>query len=122
MSSQDDNNPADRVVATKARKEFEVAVGSIDAGTGNRLRLMRREALAGPRTAKHSWLVPSVAVAAAMLAISLAWRQPALPTDATTPALAADEAAALGFPSEDEAELYAWLAEAPVATPAGDTL
>lgn len=122
MNSQDDDNPAGRLFASRARQEFEAAVESIDTGTGNRLRLMRREALAGTRGTKRGWLVPSIAVAAAVLAIGLAWRQPTVPTDSATPVLAADDAAQLGFPSDDEAELYAWLGEAPVATPAGDTL
>lgn len=122
MNSQDDIRAADRSVASKARREFESAVDTIDAGTGNRLRLMRREALAGTHAREHGWLVPSIAVAAAVLAIGLAWRQPSVATAPTTPAIAVDEAAQLGFPSDDEAELYAWLGEAPVASPAGDTL
>ena len=122
MTRQENNNPGDRLVVTRARQEFEAAVDSIDAGIGNRLRLMRREALAGARAAKRGWLVPSIAMAAAMLAVGLAWRQPAVPTDPSTTVLAVDEDAQLGFPSDDEAELYAWLGEAPVATLAGDTL
>lgn len=122
MTAQDDNDDADRMVAAKARQQFESAVDSMDAGTGNRLRLMRREALAGPRASERGWLLPSIAVAAAVLAIGIAWRQPTTPVDATSPALAVDEGAQLGFPSDDEAELYAWLGEAPVATPTGDTL
>lgn len=122
MTAQDDNNATDRLVAAKARQQFESAVDSMDAGTGNRLRLMRREALAGPQATPRGWLVPSIAVAAAVLAIGIAWRQPTTPADATPPALAVDESAQLGFPSDDEAELYAWLGEAPVATPTGDTL
>lgn len=122
MKRQDENNAADRQLASKARQEFESAVDSIDAGTRNRLRLMRRDALAGMQASGRGWLVPSIAAAAAVLAIGLAWRQPAVPTDSTMPALADDEAAQLGFPSDDEAELYAWLGDAPVATPTGDTL
>jgi hypothetical protein len=122
MNSQDDNSAADRSVANKARREFESAVDSIDAGTGNRLRLMRREALAGTQARERDWLVPSIAVAAAVLAIGLAWRQPSVSTVPTAPAIAVEEEAQLGFPSDDEAELYAWLGDAPVATPAGDTL
>ena len=122
MTGQENNNPGDRRVATRARQAFDAAVDSIDAGVGNRLRLMRREALAGPRAAKAGWLVPSIAIAAAILAVGLAWRQPALPTDPSTAAIAVDEAAPLGFPSDDEVELYAWLGEAPVATPAGESL
>ena len=122
MNSQEDNRAADRSVASKARQEFESAVDSIDAGTGNRLRLMRREALAATQTRERGWLVPSIALAATVLAIGLAWRQPWVTTAPATPAIAVDEAAQLGFPSDDDAELYAWLGEAPVASPAGDTL
>ena len=122
MNSQDDNSTADRSVASKARQQFESAVDSIDGGTGNRLRLMRREALAATQARERSWLVPSIAVAAAVLAIGLAWRQPTVTTAPTTPALAVDDAAPLEFPSDDETELYAWLGDAPVATPTGDTL
>ena len=68
MKSQDENNAADRQLATEARREFESAVDSIDAGTGNRLRLMRREALAGTQASGRGWLVPSIAAAAAVLA------------------------------------------------------
>ena len=122
MTSQDDNDQVERSITTKAREEFEAAVGGIDAGIGNRLRLMRREVLAEARTPGRSWLLPSIAVAAAVLAIGLAWRQPATPDARTTTPMLVDEAAQSGFPSDDEAELYAWLGEAPVATPAGDTL
>ncbi|MCX7042608.1 MAG: hypothetical protein NT117_08000 [Gammaproteobacteria bacterium] len=122
MTARDDNNATDRLVVAKARQQFESAVDSMDAGTSNRLRLMRREALAGPQPTERGWLVPSIAVAAAVLAIGIAWREPTSPADATPAALAVDEGAQLGFPSDDEAELYAWLGEAPVATPTGDTL
>ena len=122
MTGQENNNPGDHLVATRARQEFNVAVDSIDVGIGNRLRLMRRDALAGPRAPKRGWLLPSIAMAAAILAVGLAWRQPALPADPSTTAITVDEAAPPGFPSDDEAELYAWLGEAPVATPAGGSL
>ena len=67
MTAQDDNNAADRLVAAKARQQFESAVDSMDAGTGNRLRLMRREALAAsgncaPRPAHISLIPPPVPV------------------------------------------------------------
>lgn len=122
MTGQEDNNPGDRLAETRARQEFEAAVDSIDAGTGNRLRLMRREALAGTATTNRGWLLPSIAMAAAILAVGLAWRQPVVPAEPSSNEIAVDETAQLGFPSDDEAELYAWLGEAPVATPAGDTL
>ena len=122
MTSHDQHDQ-DPSIADRARASFETAVGSIDAGTGNRLRLMRREALASARSSGRSaWLVPSVAVAAAVLAVGLAWRSPPLtpePSDGIDPA---NDIAALEFPSEDEAELYAWLGEGPVATTSGESL
>ena len=88
MTAQDDNNAPDRLVVDKARQQFESAVDSMDAGTSNRLRLMRREALAGRQSNERGWLVPSIAVAAAVLAIGLAWRQPSTPADTTPAAIA----------------------------------
>ena len=122
MTSHDQHDQ-DPSIADRARASFETAVDSIDAGTGNRLRLMRREALASAqRSGRSAWLVPSVAVAAAVLAVGLAWRIPQVtpgPSEGIEPA---DDVIALEFPSDDEAELYAWLGEGPVATSGGESL
>jgi len=95
----------------------------LDAGTRNRLRLMRREALASAHSpTRRAWLLPSVAVAAAALAVGLAWRAPETSQAPSAGTRARDDIAALEFPSEDEAELYAWLGDAPVATAGGESL
>ena len=121
MNSQEGNetNPAIDPLTEKSRVLFDRASEHLDLATGNRLRRMRRAALAR----KHwhpgrQWLPVGVA-AAALLAIGLAWwpaqrGTPVLPAN-TAPATAADQEP---LPDEDT-ELYAWLGEAPVATEDG---
>lgn len=94
---------------------FEDTVSSIDAASANRLRLMRRQALAAsePRRARPL-LLPVAAAGAALLALGLAWRFQAAPA-APAPAPVADAALALDLPTDEDAALYAWLGEAPVA-------
>ena len=122
MTSHDQHD-LDSSISSRARDSFESAVDSLDAGTRNRLRLMRREALSSVQSAtRRPWLVPVVAVAAAVLAVGLAWRTPQttpVPSAVTNPG---EDVAALEFPSDDEAELYAWLGEGPVATTNGESL
>lgn len=102
-----------------AKQLFEDAVASLDAGTTNRLRLMRRQALSQPHPRRVGMrLLPAVAFGAALLALSLAWRFESAPTP--SPA-AADTELALGLPEDEDAALYAWLGEAPVAAE-GETL
>lgn len=100
---------------------FEDAVSSLDAASANRLRLMRRQALSGPRAGHgQSRLLPIAAAGAAVLALGLAWRfQPV--TVAPAPAPIADAALSLDLPTDEDAALYAWLGEAPVAAD-GETL
>lgn len=114
-------------IAARARESFAHAVDSLDVASANRLRLLRREALASRASPARSWLLPATAVAAGVLALSLAWRTstgPTAPAPAPTPAapVVTEDESPLPFPSEDEATLYAWLGEAPVATPGGETL
>jgi hypothetical protein len=101
---------------------FEGAVQRLDLGAANRLRQARRGALAGARPPRRMPWLPGLATAA-LLVLGLAWWLPRhsaapAPTLATIPAAPAeaqaDEAAVLAEDGED-AELYAWLAEAPVA-------
>lgn len=111
-------------IAARARESFAHAVDSLDVASANRLRLLRREALASRASPARSWLLPATAAAAGVLALSLAWRTstgPTAPAPAPAPVVSEDESP-LPFPSEDEATLYAWLGEAPVATPGGETL
>ncbi len=115
----------DEVIRSRARQAFEQSVAGMDQATGNRLRLMRREALAGARTSPRAWGLPMAAAAAAVLALGLAWRA-GMPTPAPAPSAsipgAVDEVSATGFPSEEDADLYAWLGEAPVAPAKGKAL
>jgi hypothetical protein len=110
-------NPQDEIIRSRARESFENSVSGLDLGTGNRLRLMRREALSAVRPSARSWGLPIVATAVAMLAVGLAWRSGTAPTPAPEQVTvnAGEEVSASGFPSEEDAELYAWLGEAPVA-------
>lgn len=110
--------------AGSARALFERAVHGIDPATANRLRLARRAALArDSRRGEVARAWPRAAVvAAALLALGLAWWLPtresvppavAVSPASTAPALVIDEAV---LAAEDgEQEIYAWLAEAPVA-------
>jgi len=118
-------------VAGKARAAFEHAVREIPVATANRLRLARRNALAhgagraaSPRAAR--WGVPLAAAAALVLGLGW-WQQSVAPDSAPVVARAARTPAAPVVPvvpslpmlaNDDEADLYDWLAEAPVATDA----
>ena len=120
MSHEHGNEEDERTIAAQARESFGQAVDSLDAGTANRLRLFRREALGSPRRRVRAWLLPIGAVAATVLVLTINWRAPAAnpPNDP----IVVEDLAPLEFPTEDEAELYAWLGEAPVATAEGSAL
>lgn len=98
---------------TVLRQSFEDAVARLDVATANRLRLLRRQALAQPRPARPRWM-PAVAAAGVLLALGLGWRM-AGPSPSPTAARAADADLALDLASDEDAALYAWLGEAPVA-------
>ena len=103
-------NGADRLKAL-----FEDAVSSVDAASANRLRLMRRQALAGlePRRGPPDQL-PKAHAVAAVSALGLA--KPLQPAPAgAAPAPVADANLTLDLPVDEDAALYAWLGEAPVA-------
>ncbi len=133
-------------IGAAARSRFERAVDALPAGTGNRLRLARRAALASrPPGLGAVWALPLGTAAALLLGIAW-WRQAPAPAPSTTdPAAAgaqsparvhpaADSAAVIdagpsdagaipalaNAPSEDEADLYAWIADTPVARDARD--
>lgn len=113
----------DEVIRARARESFEQSVASLDQATAKRLRLMRREALAGPRNKTMAWGLPMAAAAVAVLSIGLAWRVGSSPSlRPTAGSDSADEISATGFPSEEDADLYAWLGEAPVAPAKGEAL
>lgn len=103
----------------KARALFDRASAGLDQGMAFRLRRAREAALQANRPPSRAWGVPAGAFAAAVLALGLAWWLPARTGPATVApdSLASEDIEALVM--AEDAELYAWLAEAPVATPAG---
>ncbi|KFN43344.1 hypothetical protein [Arenimonas oryziterrae] len=121
MNGHDPNHLPDETASVDAARQlFDRAGDRLDTATANRLRLMRREALrgaAGPASRLGTWL-PVGAAAVAVLALAIAWRAP-VPEEniADTPdtELGTDPAVT----GEDDAELYAWLGDAPVATTPG---
>ena len=102
-----------------ARALFARASERLDQGTAFRLRRAREAALQARPAAARGWRLPAGAFAAAVLALGLAWWLPGRPALAPQdPApLAGEDIEALVV--AEDAELYAWLAEAPVAA-AGD--
>lgn len=121
--NQEPSHPQDEAIRARIRESFEQSVTGLDPATGNRLRLIRREVLAGPRPTRKGWGLPLAAAAVAVLALGVAWRTGFAPTSTQAdPEAPRDEVVATGFPSEEEADLYAWLAEAPVAPAEGHAL
>ena len=97
-----------------ARELFEDSVQRIDPETAMRLRQIRRERLSGPQRTTRPWLIPTAATLAAVLILAMIHWLPA----AGTPAAHAPEAVAVDdsvYVGDDDAELYAWLGEGPVA-------
>jgi len=128
MNSHDPEDlPSDDAAARAATRElFERSVDRIDVATGNRLRLMRRDALAtsAPHasTSLRRWLPATFAASFALL-LGLAWWLPRVPDQAAVTAPERIDASESVYPAEDEVELYAWLGEAPVAVDTqGDAL
>lgn len=96
-----------------ARGLFDEAVGRLDADTAKRLRLMRREALAGAQPVSGRRWLPAAAFATALLALGLGWRAAHPPR--VEPATPAEVALPVDLADDEDAALYAWLGEAPVA-------
>ena len=96
------------------RQLFEEAVAGLDPATANRLRLMRRQALGANLAQPSRRLVPIATFAALALALGLGWRV-AGPEAARVEAVPADADLGVDLASEEDAALYAWLGEAPVA-------
>jgi hypothetical protein len=106
-------------ITPRARDLFDRASTGLDQGMAFRLRRARHDAQQ-PRRAPRggSILVPAGAFAAAVLALGLAWW---LPQSSPTPAPVDAGELAVNAELEDlvieeDPELYAWLADAPVAT------
>lgn len=102
-------------ITPRARELFDRASAGVDHGMAFRLRRARQAAQQPARALPGQRLLPAGAFAAAVLALGLAWWLPQRPSTGETPAdpLAASEVDALVV--EEDPDLYAWLAEAPVA-------
>lgn len=119
MTSHEPHRPADASeVATAARALFERATGNTSAGDRNRLRLMRRNALARaehPGALSGRWTLPMAMTASALLAGTLGWFSLA-PAGTKQPAVvSSSELEEAVTAADDDAQLYAWLGEGPVA-------
>lgn len=101
----------------RARDLFDRASNRLDQGTAFRLRRAREAALRPESAAPGRRMWPAGAVAASVMALGLAWWIPSRigPEAPGTPPLANEEVESLVM--AEDAELYAWLAEAPVASP-----
>ena len=100
-----------------ARELFDRASDRLDQGMAFRLRRARMEAQQ-PRATRAGRLLPAGAFAAAVLALGLAWWMPRGGTPvAPAPGEPIADAELEALVVEEDAELYAWLAEAPVAAP-----
>lgn len=113
MNEPNANETARDPILEKSRHLFQDQCAHLDMATGNRLRLMRRDTLNAlqPRHRRAGW---QAGAAALTLAIGMAWWLPSRNSDPDSETYAAQisEAALL---EDEDAELYAWLGEAPVA-------
>lgn len=125
MNSQDpDQRPPDEATdLARSRALFEHAVERLDPSAGNQLRLIRRDALASASMVRVGKLAWTGAAAMVAVLLGLAWWLPRTtgPAPAAAPMVA--ESTDVPFPLDDDAELYAWLGDAPVAVdPPGGSL
>lgn len=98
----------------RARELFEHSVQGIDPATASRLRRIRRELLSGPQRSTRPWLLPAAATLSTVLILAIVhWSPQAGSPPAHAPAaIAVDDSV---YAADDDAELYAWLGEGPVA-------
>ena len=110
----EENPSSNDPMTEESRALFDRASAHLDPATGNRLRLMRRDALAGTRrSAPHRWL-PLGAAAATLLGIGMTWWLPQR-NAIVVPAVSSNSASDPDLLPEDDVEIYDWLGEAPVA-------
>lgn len=98
----------------RARELFEHSVQGIDPATASRLRQIRRELLSDRKRMTRQWLVPAAATLSAVLIVVMFHWLPA----ASTHTARAPETVALDdsvYAADEDAELYAWLGDAPVS-------
>ena len=102
-------------IPDRARDLFDRASERLDQGTAFRLRRAREAALRpAPAALPGRRLWPAGAVAASVMALGLAWWIPGTGPDSPAAPLASEEIESLVL--AEDAELYAWLADAPVAS------
>lgn len=110
------NRPDYNASARAARELFERASHGVDPATSNRLRQMRRNALAPP-VGRRTWLPTTAALAGVSLLAVLWWHGPGvlspIPERRAQPTAAA--APAVDAAGDEDTELYVWLGDAPVA-------
>ena len=109
----------------RARALFERSVQDMDEAAVKRLRLARRSTLAAPDPGLRWQPWAGGLAVASVLALGLAWWWPRAQTPAPAVPVAATSAAPTSVDpgaedpvlaeADDDADLYAWLAEAPVA-------
>ncbi|KFN51072.1 hypothetical protein [Arenimonas composti] len=106
----------------RARELFSRAAEGLDHGMAFRLRRARAQAQQAPaRASRFAVLVPAGVAAAAALALVLTWwvpageRPPTAVDLAATPIEEPQDIDAL-MAGDDDLAMYAWLADAPVAT------
>lgn len=115
MNGQDPNHDQDTPATVRARALFDRASARVDHNAVNRLRLARREALAPTLPRRRGAWIPAGAAMAAVLAIGLSWWLPERGTVAPTN-VAQTQAQDPEWAVDEDADLYAWLGDAPVAT------
>jgi hypothetical protein len=112
---RDEMNSFPDPISSQARALFDRASEQLDSATGNRLRLLRREALLGGAAPKRPRWLPLGAAAATMLAVALGWwlpqRHAVAPADADVGISASDQ----DLLPDADADVYDWLGDAPVA-------
>jgi hypothetical protein len=111
--------PADPI-STKARDVFEHSVDTLDTATANRLRLMRRDALASNAHTPASfafkrWWLPMTAAGALCLALSVSvLMQPQVQVNENDAEFKLDDSTLILSEDDADAEMLNWLADAPV--------
>jgi len=105
-------------ITPKARELFDRASERLDQGTAYRLQRARLAAQQPRRRSlPRTFLLPAGAFAAAVLALGVAWWAPPTATPGTMDGTLAVDAEIDALVDEDP-DLYAWLADAPVAVTA----
>ena len=112
-------------IDAEARALFERSVRVLGEGDAKRLRLARRSLLAAAPAPTPRWQAWSAGAATALvLGLGLAWwwpqasPAPAAPVPVASAPAAVDGEEPVLAEADEDADLYAWLAEAPVAAEA----